>query len=151
MKEKRLRCRKRGPGNGTYGFQACRPRDFVCFELTLVVFLFLLYWVSGILEMGYFGMAYRRSQSMVTDSTATSAHEDGSPATSAASSSKQKGKGKGKEHPKLVIRRLCLFPLKLTKSPRRRKVSRSDDDSDGDIHDNHVTPAPTRMLPKRAA
>ncbi|KAG6332139.1 hypothetical protein ID866_6950 [Astraeus odoratus] len=70
----------------------------------------------------------RRSQSVATDTTTSSIAEDESPATSGASS---KGKGRGKQQSK------------------RRRVSGSDDDSD--LSDNHVTPAPTRTLPKRAA
>ncbi|KAL4072446.1 nuclear condensing complex subunit [Scleroderma yunnanense] len=73
----------------------------------------------------------RRSQSIVTDTTA-SAYDDESPATSVASSSKQKGKEKEKQS-------------------KRRRVSGSDDDVDDDLAEDHVTPAPTRALPKRAA
>ncbi|KAH7887136.1 nuclear condensing complex subunit [Phlebopus sp. FC_14] len=72
----------------------------------------------------------RRSESIITDTTTSSAPEDGS-VTSAASGSKKKGKGKVKQS--------------------KRRVSGSDDESEDDLPDNHVTPMPTRTMPKRAA
>ncbi|KIK98064.1 hypothetical protein PAXRUDRAFT_824294 [Paxillus rubicundulus Ve08.2h10] len=73
----------------------------------------------------------RRSESIVTATTVSSAPEDRSIA-SAASSSKQNDKGKARQ-------------------TKKRRVSEPDDESDGDLLENHVTPAPTRTLPKRAA
>ncbi|KAG2136706.1 nuclear condensing complex subunit [Suillus clintonianus] len=71
----------------------------------------------------------RRSESIVTDSTDSIIPDES--VASAASSSHPKGKGRGKQ-------------------TKRRRVSGSDD-SDDDISDDHVTPAATRTLPKRAA
>ncbi|OAX38286.1 hypothetical protein K503DRAFT_718426 [Rhizopogon vinicolor AM-OR11-026] len=72
----------------------------------------------------------RRSDSIITDTTASNAPDES--VTSAASSSKNpKGKGRGKQ-------------------AKRRRISGSDG-SDDDLSDDHVTPAPTRSLPKRAA
>ncbi|KAF9225668.1 hypothetical protein BS17DRAFT_777480 [Gyrodon lividus] len=73
----------------------------------------------------------RRSESAVTETTVSSAAEDDS-VVSGASSSRQKGKGKAKQ-------------------TKRRRISGSGDESDDDLPENHVTPAPTRTLPRRAA
>ncbi|KAH7929985.1 ARM repeat-containing protein [Leucogyrophana mollusca] len=73
----------------------------------------------------------RRSESIATETT-SSAPEEGSPATSAASSL-AKGKGKAKRS-------------------KRRRISGSDDESsDDDLPEDQATPKPSRVLPKRAA
>ncbi|KAG2363036.1 nuclear condensing complex subunit [Suillus spraguei] len=71
----------------------------------------------------------RRSESIATDTTDSIAPDES--VASAASSSHPKGKGRGKQ-------------------AKRRRVSNSDD-SDDVLSYDHVTPAPTRTLPKRAA
>ncbi|KAG1728449.1 nuclear condensing complex subunit [Suillus lakei] len=71
----------------------------------------------------------RRSESIATDTTDSIAPDES--IASAASSSHPQGKGRGKQ-------------------TKRRRVSGSDD-SDDDLSDDHVTPAPTRTLPKRTA
>ncbi|KAG1823715.1 nuclear condensing complex subunit [Suillus subaureus] len=71
----------------------------------------------------------RRSESIATDTTDSIAPDES--VASATSSSHPKGKSKGKQ-------------------TKRRRVSDSDD-SDDVLSYDHVTPAPTRTLPKRAA
>ncbi|KAG1847661.1 nuclear condensing complex subunit [Suillus subalutaceus] len=71
----------------------------------------------------------RRSGSIATDTTDSIAPDES--VASATSSSHPKAKGRGKQ-------------------TKRRRVSDSDDSDDIQSYD-HVTPAPTRTLPKRAA
>ncbi|KAG1834854.1 nuclear condensing complex subunit [Suillus variegatus] len=72
----------------------------------------------------------RRSESIVTDTTDSIIPDES--VASAASPSHPKGKGRGKQ-------------------TKRRRVSGSDDSDDDVLSHDHVTPAPTRTLPKRAA
>ncbi|KAG2090779.1 nuclear condensing complex subunit [Suillus discolor] len=72
----------------------------------------------------------RRSESIVTNTTDNIIPDES--VASAASPSHPKGKGRGKQ-------------------TKRRRVSGSDDSDDDVLSHDHVTPAPTRTLPKQAA